>query len=105
MRIQRYASGLAQVGADEHPPLGGVRRGNGDGLVSGVCPVKVVLEPVQGQTHWGVEVGIHQRHLLRGVAGLVDEGTAGGEENMAINLLDSKTGGKSMYTLCKNTSV
>lgn len=54
--VQRDAPGLAQVGADEHPPLGGVHRGDGDGLVSGVCPVEVVLEPVQGQAHWGVEV-------------------------------------------------
>lgn len=54
--IQRYAAGLAQIGADEDPPLGGVRRGHGDGLVSGVGPVEVVLEPVQGQTHGGVKV-------------------------------------------------
>lgn len=78
VRVQRYAPGLAQIGADERPPLGGVHRGDRDGLVPGVCPVKVVLEPVQGQTHGSVEVRVHQRHLLRGVAGLVDEGTVGG---------------------------
>lgn len=54
--IQRNAAGFAQIAADEDPPLGGVRRGHGDGLVSGVCPVEVVLEPVQGQTHGGVKV-------------------------------------------------
>lgn len=76
--VQRYAPGLAQVGADEDPPLGGVHRGHRDGLVPGVGPVQVVLQPVQSQAHGGVELRIHQRHLLGGVAGLVDEGTAGG---------------------------
>lgn len=76
--VQRYAPGLAQVGADEDPPLGGVHRGHRDGLVPGVGPVQVVLQPVQSQAHGGVEPRIHQRHLLGGVAGLVDEGTAGG---------------------------
>lgn len=76
--IQRNGPGFAQVGVDEDASLGGVHRGHGDGLVPGVGPVQVVLEPVQGQTHGGLQERVQQRHLLGGVAGLVDEGTAGG---------------------------
>ncbi|TNN81510.1 hypothetical protein EYF80_008282 [Liparis tanakae] len=48
------------------------------------CPsgqAQVVLEPVQSQTHGGLQKRIQQRHLLGGVTGLVDEGTEdeGGE--------------------------
>lgn len=78
--VQRDAAGLAQVVAEEDPPLGGVHRGHGDGLVPGVAPVQVVLQPVQRQTHGGVEPRVHQRHLLGGVAGLMDEGAAGCRE-------------------------
>lgn len=96
VRIQRYASGFTQVGVDEDTSLGGVHWGHRDGLVPGVGPVQVVLEPVQSQTHRGVQEWIHQRHLLGGVTGLVDEGTAGeggdrkiegvfsGEDNMEV---------------------
>lgn len=77
VRVQRDASGLAQVGVDQHASLGGVHGGHRDGLVSGVGPVQVVLEPVQSQTHRGVQQRVHQGHLLGGVTGLVDEGTAG----------------------------
>ena len=75
--IQRYGPGFTQVSVDENASLGCVHRGHGDGFVSGVGPVQVVLEPVQSQTHGGLQVWIHQWHLLGGVAGLVDEGTAG----------------------------
>lgn len=75
--VQCDAAGLAQVGADEDPPLGGVHRGHGDGLVPRVAPVQVVLQPVQRQAHGGVEPRVHQRHLLGRVAGFVDEGAAG----------------------------
>lgn len=77
VRIQRYAPGFTQVGIDEDTSLGGVHRGHRDGFVSRVGPVQVVLEPVQSQTHRGVQERIHQRHLLGGVTGLMDEGTAG----------------------------
>lgn len=76
--IQRYGSGFTQVGVDEDSSLGGVYRGHRDGFVSGVSPVQVVLEPVQSQTHGGLQEWIHQRHLLWGITGLVDEGAAGG---------------------------
>lgn len=100
--IQRYAAGFAQIGADEDPPLGGVRRRHGDGLVPGVGPVEVVLEPVQGQTHRGVKVRIQQRHLLGGVAGLVDEGTAGGRGggHGNLSLLDSVPGKGEGIDIC-----
>lgn len=78
--VQCDAAGLAQVGAEEDPPLGGVHRGHGDGLVPRVAPVQVVLQPVQRQAHRGVQPRVHQRHLLGGVAGLVDEGAAGCRE-------------------------
>lgn len=75
--IQRDAAGLAQVSADEDPPLSRIHRGHRDGLVTGVAPVQVVLQPVQRQPHGGVEPRVHQRHLLGGVAGFVDESAAG----------------------------
>jgi len=75
MGIQRYGPGFTQVSVDEDASLGGVHWGHGDGFVSGVGPVQVVLEPVQSQTHGGLQKRIQQRHLLGGVTGLMDEGT------------------------------
>lgn len=105
--IQRYAAGFAQIGADEDPPLGGVRRRHGDGLVPGVGPVEVVLEPVQGQTHRGVKVRIQQRHLLGGVAGLVDEGTAGGgDTEISVYSIACRGKGRgSIYAFYKHASL
>lgn len=75
--VQCYGPGLTEVGVDEDTPLGAVHRGHGDGFISRVGPVEVVLQPVQSQSHRGLQRRIHQRHLLGGVTGLVDEGTAG----------------------------
>lgn len=50
-----------------------------------------MLEPVQSQAHRGLQEGIHQRHLLGGVADFVDEGTAeeekGGNKNIRSYIL------------------
>lgn len=75
--VQRYGSGLAELGADEDASLGAVHRGHRDGLVARVGPVQVVLQPIQSQTHRRLKRRVHQGHLLGRVAGLVDEGTAG----------------------------
>lgn len=79
VRIQRYGPGFTQVGVDEDTSLSGVDWGHRDWFVSGVGPVQVVLEPVQSQTHGGLQERVQQRYLLGGVTGLVDEGTAGEE--------------------------
>lgn len=45
-----------------------------------------MLEPVQSQAHRGLQEGIHQRHLLGGVADLVNEGTAEEEKGSKKNI-------------------
>lgn len=80
--IQRYSSRFTEVGVDQDAPLGAVHWSHRDGFVSRICPVEVVLEPVQSQAHGGLQRWIHQRHLLGGVAGVVDESTAGKNEDI-----------------------
>ena len=57
-----------------------------------------MLEPVQSQPHGGVQARIHQRNLLGGVTGLVDEGTAGDKGMVMKSILMARGIRKSQST-------
>lgn len=75
--IHSDGSGLTEVTVEKCPPPSPICSGHWDGLVSRVCPVDVLVDPVNGQSLGGVELAVDQDLLLGRVTRFVNVGAAG----------------------------
>lgn len=75
--VHSNGSGLAEVTVEKCPSPASICSGHWDGLVSRVCPVDVLMDPVNGQSLGGVELAVNEDHLLGRVTRFVDVGAAG----------------------------
>lgn len=74
--IDSNGSWLTEVSVEKCPPPASICGGHWDGLVSGICPVDVFMNPVYCQTFRRVQLAVYQNHLLGCVTRFVNVGTA-----------------------------
>ena len=74
--INSNGSWLTEVTVEKCPPPASICSGHWDGLVSGIRPVDILMNPVYCQSFRRVELAVYQNHLLSCVTRFVYVGTA-----------------------------